>query len=175
MSKAKDFAKRAQAAVAAGRPLIVEVKPTIEELGQENVLDPHMRGRVIGVLTDYGFGDEAIYQVKIDLTEFMVYNSPFEKANWFGEGDRLVKARGTKNWPSNNIDELWLGANEDPESYLEVLENGEAYREYRDSGFEGSYIEWLELQVENLRRMVRDKDNYIQDLIAKEPLQLRDR
>ena len=176
---AEQFRKQAIAAIEAGNPLVIEMLPESEDLGQENVLDVGMRGRVTGIRIDTGFGDDPMYMLSIDLSDFENYNRPYERPNWFFSGmDRgLGTARQTGNWPKNNIDELWFGSKENLARYIKIIgdEPTELFTEYTKSGFEGGYIEWLELQVENLRRLVRDKDNYIQDIIAKEPLQLRDR
>lgn len=153
MANAKDFSDFAQQAVAAGKPLVVEVLKKVDELGQENVLDPGMRGVVIGVLTDYGYGDEPMYRVKIDLTDYMEFNAPYERADWFVDADAMVtgRARGTNNWPEGNIDELWFMPKQNPNEYLKLACIEGYYLEYRDSGFDGTYIEYLEWNLKVAR------------------------
>ena len=151
MNLMQEFYQRVYTAISSGVPLTVEMLPALDDLGQEGVIDPGMRAKIVGIHCEDGHKNApAVYKITFDMTDFLDYNLPFEQANWFvGPGPELDTARNTGNWPSNNQDDIWLGEDEVPHNFFKMLEGGpKLYDEYRASGFQGSYTSWLEAQLE---------------------------
>lgn len=155
----EEFRSLVLAAIAKRQPLTVEVLKGIDNFSQELVLDPGMRGRVIAVSTDDGFDDEVvIYKFKIDLADFMAYNEPYERDNWFvGPGPATDTARNTGNWPKDNIDEIWISARDRVDEAFQIIKGtNKLHDEYlMDSTAmekKETYIMWLE------RKLTEDRD-----------------
>lgn len=149
----KEFFGASRVAIAAGKSFLVEVTPAVLELGQEGILDPGMRGYVTAVVERPEFDDEVLYEVFVDVTFFMDFNEPFEQTNWYGHDGTLVKARGTNNWPENNLDSLWFGPKDDVTKYLKVVKGGAVlFKEFIGDPYavehEETYIQWLERELE---------------------------
>lgn len=139
-----NFALKADAAIVAGTPLVIECKDAMNGADFETVLDPKMRGRVVGIMRDNYEGVKLV----VDLTDFMDSNAPYERATWYGPNDSLVKARETSSWPHNNQEFVWFHEDTAFDTYFEIISGGnELFDEYQASGFGGSYISWLEATV----------------------------
>ncbi len=154
-----EFRSLVLAALGKQQSLTVEVLKGIENFSQELVLDPGMRGRVISVSTEDGYDDEVvIYRFRIDLTEFMAYNEPYERENWFvGPGPATDTARNTGNWPKDNVDEIWISAKDRVDEAFKILiGTNKLHDEYLmdSTAMENkeTYIMWLE------RKLTEDRD-----------------
>ena len=166
----EEFKSLVLAAIAKQQPLVVEVLKGIDNFSQELVLDPGMRGRVVSVTTDDGFDDVPIYRFKIDLTEYMDYNKPHERPNWFvGPGSTVDTARNTGNWPEDNTDEIWISAKDPVNEAFRIIEgSNKLHDEYlMDPGAiekDESYLTWLERKLAEEREKLEVVDKVIDGL-----------
>lgn len=151
-----EFRSLALAAIAKGQPLVVEVLPGVDNFEQELVIDAGMRGRIVGVTIADGFDEDTpIYKFHIDLGEYLEYNKPFQRSNWYfaGKDERMGTATETGNWPKDNVDELWLSSKDQASAALRIVEGqNHLHMDYLMDPVameqKETYVSWLERQLE---------------------------
>lgn len=132
------------------RPVVTGQKK-VEDL--ENYMEPGMRARVIGSVLQH----DDVVKLKLDFTEFDEFNKQFESANYYDRGGQPVLTAREAGHYTQKMD-CYVMASDDMEGYMTVTESGALalMKEYKDSEPHCTYVEWLETQVQELRRSLQD-------------------
>lgn len=132
------------------RPVVTGQKK-IEHL--ENYMEPGMRARIVGSVLLH----DDVVKLKLDFTEFDEYNKQFETSNYYDkDGAAVLTAREAGHY-SLTMD-CYVMSSDDMEEYLSVTEAKSLalLNYYKTSGFEGTYVDWLESQVIDLEARLQD-------------------
>ncbi len=117
----------------------------------EGYFEPGMRGRLRSVRNS---GDDVVI-FTVDLSEFEEFNKQFETANYYDKNH--VACLNAREAGLYNVKEQYY-ADCDLEAYIEIEEPHrlKIYEEYKQSGSELTYVQWLEDNVVGLANQLTE-------------------
>jgi hypothetical protein len=121
--------------------------------------DPEMMGKVIGYRDEESWdenrNDVTIF-FDIELTGFETFNKTKAKANWYNDkGVPNLTWFESGMYPKNGIESICVMLVENSEEsnldYFEIVELSEYFKEYQVSDFKGTYAQFLEKKLDDLK------------------------
>lgn len=109
----------------------------------ESYAEPGMKGRVVGAT----IGNHNIVVLKVDFESYAGHNKAFESSSYFDkQGNPTLNAREAGYY--REIEDLHVMYDEgDPLFTIDSDECSALYARYKESGYSGTYVAWLEEQV----------------------------
>jgi hypothetical protein len=101
--------------------------------------DPDMKARLVSM-----YKDEECYCCVFDFTDFEEYNKSIEQPVWNGKHGEMLKWSESAYYPKDKRTKVYVDFDFDPCFVIE--QESQAFKDYRESGSELSYINWLEDQ-----------------------------
>jgi hypothetical protein len=110
-------------------------------------VDEGMLARAVSVRDEGDGTAKVVFEVK----EFEEINIPFMKPNYYDkDGNPTLRWIDTNFYPKDGIEKFYIET--DGETPFEVIEDNVALNDYRNSGSNLSYIQWLEEQYLKLSK-----------------------
>lgn len=116
---------------------IVEFKDGIEE---QECFDPGMKAKLISMNEEDDWG----YCCVFDFSDYEDYNKAFEIPVWFGNNGEKLKWSETSYYPNDKKAKVYIG--KDNVELFVIVDEHEAYADYRKSRSPLTYLMWLEEQ-----------------------------
>lgn len=120
-----------------GKP-VVEFDKEAENFDYES-FDPGMRARLTSMWED----DECL-GCEFDFTEYEEFNKNVEQPAWYGLNGEMVKWSESTYYPKNKRVKIYIG--EDYYPGFKIVDESVVFKEYKLSGSNLTYVQWLEEQ-----------------------------
>ena len=134
----------------AGKKPLVEFLPGCkkDECIVESCLDPGMRARITAIQIRH----DDVLSVDFDQGEFEAFNEPFALADYQDDrGLNTLTAKQAGRW--RKVESIYMDAEADLDNKLKLVTDEHTagaqalFEQYRQSGYVGSYVSWLEAKV----------------------------
>lgn len=134
-----------------GAKFPITCKIGVEEI--ECSLDEGMKGNIISVRKERDSADVVV--LKIDMTDFVEYNDPLMKKNFYNnDGVPCLNAKQADWYPKDNIETVYIDVEDFAkwfDRYFDHIDNNALFQEWRDTGMKIPYVNFLENIVIHMR------------------------